>query len=245
MAPLNLPLIVKVLDTEKNFKKIIKREINSIYGSEEQKVREQRFVKDFRYLNWDLYNKFMISERKNNPQASSYLNVLSLKDSIRIIERYWDDFFKGYFNCDDWDLWKEDFWLCARKRNPLAHGQEERISKEERQALSYACDRINRSINRTIGADGTLPAALSNLTAGDECIFYGESTTKQGGIRGYFYMEGQKVRAILRKEDMTSELLVKGLDDLRPFPVVIIEENPRETLYFVRPKDKEAEAKLC
>ena len=201
--PIRLPLIQKVLDTERNIKNMIRAESAEIYGTDEWQKKEKRFTNDFNNLNWDLYEKFMVDEKKFNPENYSYLNVISLFDSIKIVERYWIDHFSSYFHQEAWDLWKEDFKLCASKRNPLAHGQEERLTDRERQNISRACDRINRSILSVIGPGGSLPAAIEEVPLGRKVYFYPKGKSKFGGIRGYFFYGEARIRAITPVESLS------------------------------------------
>lgn len=82
------------------------------------------------------------SNRRLFNQESTYLDVMSLKDSFKMIMCNWEDVFSKYFDGMELDGWEEIFEKCAKARNPVAHGHEEFLSNEERKMTEKYCIEI-------------------------------------------------------------------------------------------------------
>lgn len=59
-----------------------------------------------------------------------------------IIQFRWDELFKKFFECKVFEAYKEKFELCAKARNPLAHGHPEYLSKFQQDQVNVYCSEI-------------------------------------------------------------------------------------------------------
>ena len=102
-------------------------------------------------------------------QKSTYLDVMSLKDSFQIMVTNWDDIFSKYFGCSSVDKWKIKFDACAKARNPVAHGHEEFLSDEERKTTEGYCIEILDRLSGYVSNDiDKVEKQLSDLISGSE-----------------------------------------------------------------------------
>ncbi len=70
-------------------------------------------------------DSFIANNKKIFDLDSSYLDVMSMCDTIKIIKECWTDIFSPYFNNDLYSEWESRFAKCSRARNTIAHGHEE------------------------------------------------------------------------------------------------------------------------
>jgi len=88
------------------------------------------------------YDSFISNNRKVFNLNSSYLDVMSMNDAIKIIKECWGDIFSAYFNNDLYSEWDAKFRKCSRARNPIAHGHEEYLTDLEKQEVDTYCKQI-------------------------------------------------------------------------------------------------------
>lgn len=89
------------------------------------------------------YDSFINNNKRVFKQDSTYFDVMSLKDSSKIIKSCWESVFAKYFNNDDYDTWKEVFGKMGNARNPVAHGHEEFLTEEDKKIIDVYCKKIN------------------------------------------------------------------------------------------------------
>ena len=87
--------------------------------------------------------------------SSRLLDVISLKDSIKILKKYWDKSFAKYFNGDTFSRWDNIFSLCIKVRNPLAHGHENYLTETTKFELQEYCRVILNQLSS--GENETIP----------------------------------------------------------------------------------------
>lgn len=95
------------------------------------------------------YDAFIRDNKKIYNIDSSYLDVLSMKDSIKIIRECWADIFSEYFNGDIYQNWELRLDKCSRARNPVAHGHEEYLSELDVQEIDVYCKQVSDVLNKT------------------------------------------------------------------------------------------------
>lgn len=115
------------------------------------------------------YDSFLLNNKKVFNLDSSYLDVMSMNDTIKIIKECWSDIFSAYFNNDLYDEWERKFGKCSRARNPIAHGHEEYLTDFDKQEVDIYCKQIFDILSDTIKKitpDSTpyLEVAKANLT---------------------------------------------------------------------------------
>lgn len=92
--------------------------------------------------NLSMYDTFITSNMKVFNIESTYLAVISLKDSFRIIKECWTDIFSKYFEDAMYSMWEFKFIKCAKARNPVAHGHEEYLTTLDKNEVDTYCKQI-------------------------------------------------------------------------------------------------------
>ncbi len=201
------PLIVKVLGAEKSVKMLIRRESFHLYPVSNIASWNRALRGDFRF-NWELYDRFLRQDARNRGGDASYLNVLNFRDSVRILERFWEAHFADYFDAEPFTEWAADFELCSAKRNPLAHGQEERLTAADRQRLNRAAERITRQIGKALRERKVAGQMLPEIAQGTAVTFFPETGSGKGGVNGFFWNGNRRYPAIVYREALETAGLV-------------------------------------
>lgn len=92
--------------------------------------------------NIETYDSFISSNRNRYHEESTYLDVMSLENKIKIIKTYWDDAFARYFHYDDYSVWGYRLDACAKARNPIAHNCEEYLTASQKNEVDIYCGQI-------------------------------------------------------------------------------------------------------
>ena len=93
------------------------------------------------------YEKFKSSSDQAWNSRSSFLDVMSFSDCVKIIKDCWGQIFSKYFNYDKYEVWGEKFNKCAKARNPIAHGHEEYLSSTDKSEIDIYCKQIVETIS--------------------------------------------------------------------------------------------------
>ena len=88
------------------------------------------------------YDNYISKNKREFNIDSTYLDVMSMADAIKIIKDCWNDIFSKYFNYDLYSKWKKIFDKCAKARNPIAHGHEEYLTELEKHEVDVFCNQI-------------------------------------------------------------------------------------------------------
>lgn len=97
---------------------------------------------DKKKFNCSLYKKFITNNLELFNKNSTLIEVLSLNDTFVVIQFRWDELFKKFFAWKVFDEFKEKFELCAKARNPLAHGHPEYLTKFQQEQVNIYCTEI-------------------------------------------------------------------------------------------------------
>lgn len=148
---IKFPLGVGINTVESKLKKIVKDQ-NLISG--ELSLNDYNTSSDFLSsvvnLNMDSLNRYanyIFNDKKMFGRNSSYLDVLSLKDVVKIIKLYWNSNFSKYFNSDPLDKWDYKFDLCATARNPVQHAHEDYYSDDQKFEIDNYCKQIIKALS--------------------------------------------------------------------------------------------------
>ena len=160
-----------VINLEKKLKQLIERELtrlvkkHSVGGTSTNEILKNLLQKvpDINQADLIKYDTFILNNKKLFNVDSSYLDVISMNDSIKIIKDCWIDIFSVYFFNDTYDKWKEKFDKCVLARNPLAHGHEEYLSNSDKQNVDSYCKQIFDTLVVTI--KDVVPDSVSYLEA--------------------------------------------------------------------------------
>ena len=88
------------------------------------------------------YEAYIRNNLKIYNQKSSFLDVISLTDSFKIVKYCWTSIFSKYFDNKTYDKLENQFDKCAEARNPVAHGHEEYLTKLDQQEIDVSCKQI-------------------------------------------------------------------------------------------------------
>lgn len=143
-----------IIQTEKAVKRIIDFELAKICEENDIHAQSVKELQGKMLLKLNILDSGRLSVHdasiKSNKalfnQDSTFLDVISLKDSFKIIEKKWNTIFSKYFNESDIKSWKDKFELCAKARNPVAHGHEEFLTSKERKDVELICKEICDSL---------------------------------------------------------------------------------------------------
>ncbi len=88
------------------------------------------------------YEAYIRNNLKIHNQKSSFLDVISLTDSFKIVKYCWTSIFSKYFDNKTYDKLENQFDKCSEARNPVAHGHEEYLTKLDQQEIDVSCKQI-------------------------------------------------------------------------------------------------------
>ena len=132
-----------LISTEKKLKKIISKELN--YDDDYYINILTQAYKKFANKNFEkkgLYDNFIKKNLERFNKHSTVIDVMSLEDTFYIIRYFWKNFFFKHFNPANYDDWKIKFELCAKARDPFAHGHEEYLTDNQRIQVNTYCNEI-------------------------------------------------------------------------------------------------------
>lgn len=148
-----------IIHLERRIKQLIERELArlvrkySAFGNSEEEILRNILRGVEGISNGDIlrYDGFISNNKRDFNSKSTYLDVMSLKDSVKIIEDCWVDIFSPYFNNELYSEWGFKFNKCAMARNPIAHGHEDYLSHTDKREIDVYCNQIINMIENTIG----------------------------------------------------------------------------------------------
>ena len=82
---------------------------------------------------WGSLNNFV----KN---GESYFSVMSCSLTVRLIAKFWDDYFKKYFRNRNYSEYEYKFKKCTDARNPIAHGHQDYLSDAAINEVNSYCE---------------------------------------------------------------------------------------------------------
>lgn len=114
--------------------------------------------------NLPMYDTFIANNMRVFNIESTYLDVMSLKDSFKIVKECWTDIFSKYFDEDMYATWENKFSKCARARNPVAHGHEEYLTDMDKNEVDTYCRQIFDTLSR-VNIVTAVPSESEIITA--------------------------------------------------------------------------------
>lgn len=95
---------------------------------------------------------------------STYFKVMSLKQTVRIIEKFWNNIFYKFFNKRAYDDFKPQLQKCYEARNPIAHGHEdEYLTDALKNEIDSYCKEITDILARTFPLETQIPDEKTQL----------------------------------------------------------------------------------
>lgn len=145
-----------IITTEMLLKQLLEKEMVNlikaykVFGSSLSEIEKNILLNTQGITNNDIirYDKFIINNKHAFNQISTYFDVMSFADSIKIITQCWLIFSK-YFGMGKLADWKVKFKQCSDARNPIAHGHEEYITEIQKKEVDLYCKEIIDSINKS------------------------------------------------------------------------------------------------
>lgn len=138
-----------IISLEKKMKLLIENEMIGIInhfsaGGESINAIQRNILEQIEGVSNSLsmYDTFIANNMRVFSIESTYLDVISLKDSFRIIKECWTDIFSKYFGNEMYSEWENKFAKCGKARNPIAHGHEEYLSDLDKNEVDTYCKQI-------------------------------------------------------------------------------------------------------
>ena len=86
-----------------------------------------------RSTQWGTLNNFV-------KDGKSYFSVMSCSLTVRLIAKFWDDYFKMYFRNRNYSEYEHKFKKCTDARNPIAHGHQDYLSDADINEVNSYCE---------------------------------------------------------------------------------------------------------
>ena len=131
-------------------KDLILKSFRSLTETEWRDLMDNAYLKLFgagQNFDYKHYEGYINNNLKIFDTKSTLLEVLSLKDVFIVIQCYWENNFRKYFDGKPYSTFEEKFKLCARARNPLAHGIK-CLTKLENEQVNIYCEEILGFFNK-------------------------------------------------------------------------------------------------
>ena len=147
-----------IISLEKKLKQLVEREMTRLvqhFSAAGDNINDVFHVimektQGIEYSDISRYDSFIANNKKIFDLDSSYLDVMSMCDTIKIIKECWTDIFSPYFNNDLYSEWESRFAKCSRARNPIAHGHEEYLTDLDKQEVDTYCKQVFETISTSI-----------------------------------------------------------------------------------------------
>ena len=157
-STLNLTIWDNIISLEKKLKQLIEREMTRVVnhytagGININEIFRTIMEKTPGIAQGDIsrYDAFIQKNQKIFNVDSSYLDVMSMGDAIKIIKECWTDIFSAYFDNAMYSEWEAKLWKCSMARNPVAHGHEEYLSDLDKREVDTYCKHIFNLLSNTI-----------------------------------------------------------------------------------------------
>ena len=142
---LELPLWDEIINLEKKLKSVIRIEMPNILrdkGITGKSVNEleTKILKTIPFIGQktlEQWNSFALS-------ADTYVfSTMNFIACLQILNKFWDGYYKKYFKNLNYEELSPKFTKCAKARNPLAHGNDEKaLSEADRNEVNAYCNEI-------------------------------------------------------------------------------------------------------
>ena len=170
---MNIKIWDNIIELEKQMKLLLKKEFINVVnhyevGGDNIRELERNIFSQVDSINpGDIarYDNFITSNKKVFDVDSSYLDVISLTDTLKVIKECWDDVFSKYFDNDLYDSWKDKFNKCSLARNPVAHGHEEYLTELDKNEVDIYCKQIWETISSNNFTNAVMPEESEILDA--------------------------------------------------------------------------------
>ena len=85
------------------------------------------------------YDAFIANNKKVFNIDSTYLDVMSMADAVKILKANWQEIFSKYFGNALFSALEHKFAKCVMARNPVAHGHEEYLTELDKREVDVFC----------------------------------------------------------------------------------------------------------
>jgi hypothetical protein len=221
-VPLQIDTLSALLGLEKKLKSMVRKQImlNNDVEYIDYDMLTDVFEKAGAGGTLDLYDGFVSNSMSEYVQEVDLLDVCSMDVVVSILQFYWEEWFSKFFDNDAWDKWGYKFRLCAKARNPVAHGHEEFLSAEEKNCIETYCTSILQLLSGTNACIDTeteleLEVNIKKSNArrtyyslsydnvrddlqGRHCVFTAAEQTNKG-IKGFISLDGKNYNCTIGK----------------------------------------------
>ena len=224
-VPLSVNTWDAILGVEKKIKTMIRKQVMLDYGIEYIDYEIWNKIFDdigATIATLDTYDRFIDDSMQEYKQEIDLLDVCSFDFAVSILQFYWEKWFSKYFNNDNWEKWENQFRLCAKARNPVAHGHEEFLSVADKAHVNAYCDTILKmlaSSNACLDLNVELKLENNRKKAAVRLKYYSldyssvnnnllyqtvimtAADQNSKGIRGFFSFQNNNYKCIIKKSD--------------------------------------------
>lgn len=227
-AQLSVDIWNAILGVEKKIKMLIRKQVMTHYKTEyiDYEIWSEIFDNIGATGTLDTYDKFIDDTMREYKCAVDLLDVCSLDVAVSILEYYWEKWFSRFFNNDSWNEWENKFRLCAKARNPMAHGHEKFLSLEVKASVNNYCELILKILsnsNACLDSETELKLEKNNRKSKVRRTYYEQvyssvdeslagikakmtaAELNNKGIRGYFSINNKKYRCTIGKIKWTKK----------------------------------------
>jgi hypothetical protein len=150
-APLQIDIWSALLGAEKKLKTMVRKQVmlNNNVEYIDYDLWADIFAEAGDGATLDTYDKFVNNSMSDYDANVDVLDVCGLDIVVDIIQIYWEAWFSKFFENDAWSQWENKLRLCAKARNPLAHGHEDFLSAEEKASVNEYCESILKLLSKS------------------------------------------------------------------------------------------------
>ncbi|MBP3690928.1 MAG: hypothetical protein J6I74_06340, partial [Schwartzia sp.] len=146
-----------VINLEKKLKQVIEREFPKMVdhfeaGGKNTNEIQKNILRRVDHSAIPRYETFIANNKKTFHKDSTYFDVMSLADAVKIIRNCWEDIFSPYFDNNPYSEWDHKLSKCAWARNPIAHGHEEYLTDADKKEIDAYCKMTFDVLTKTIGS---------------------------------------------------------------------------------------------
>ncbi|MBO4532005.1 MAG: ATP-binding protein [Paludibacteraceae bacterium] len=150
-VPLSVGTWDALLGTEKKIKAMIRKQV--MINNDVEYIDYDLWSEIFEHIGatgtLDTYDRFISNSMQEYKCEVDLLDVCSLDIAVSILQFYWERWFSKFFNHDSWNQWEYKMRLCAKARNPMAHGHEEFLSAESKSSVNGYCEAILQQLSKS------------------------------------------------------------------------------------------------
>lgn len=167
----NISIWDSISNAEKMIRDLLNRELGNIIkhyqvgGKDINEIEKNVLSNILEITDADIkrYENFMKKNKEIYQKDSTYFEVLSIKDNIKIIKDCWYDIFQPYFNDTTYNEWQYKFNKIVNARNPIAHSHEEYLTDSDKIEIDAYCAEVFEVLKKNMGSIQTEEMSMEEI----------------------------------------------------------------------------------